>query len=234
MKSQTIKNYYNTPHAVNVYAKLKESEVDYIKIFKNLKKDKTTLSLGCGSGRELQLLKEKNHEVVGVDFAPNQIKKAKEDYPEYEFYVDGALEFLRKNKHKKFDYILGVSSLLCWIPKKKDRREFVKLCYEMLNKNGEMIFTFEMINKTKKDFVRVIIAPLLAIMYGGYNDFGDAYFNMKGGGRIIQHYFTEAQLHDLFYHWEYDTKEYYMGLWVRVVKRRLLKNVDFNKKYING
>ncbi|GAG26732.1 unnamed protein product, partial [marine sediment metagenome] len=55
------------------------------------------LDLGCGSGRLISLLKEKQIKYTGIDSSSDLIKIAKEKYPNFNFQLGNALNLCFKS-----------------------------------------------------------------------------------------------------------------------------------------
>lgn len=67
--------------------------------------DKRVLDLGCGMGHYSRYIKNKGHEVVGVDFSKKMIKIAKKTCPKGKFYVADICDLKVLNK-QKFDGVV--------------------------------------------------------------------------------------------------------------------------------
>lgn len=204
MREKNIQEYYNETDIVKGYGQEYDPSSLYARIVTSLIPGKRILSLGCGGGREVRLLVRSKGKVTAVDFAEEMIKQSKKIEPRAKYYCMDAVEFVKKNRKKtKFDYILGLFTFLCYI-KKKDRKEFVKGLMEMLDKDGEAIFTVHYISNTWKDFIKFLIGPIMALYLKEEYEFGDAYFNLSTGVYTIAHHFTKRQIRKLFR--DYDCK----------------------------
>jgi ubiquinone/menaquinone biosynthesis C-methylase UbiE len=79
---------------------------------------KVVLDAGCGSGYSTKLIQQFSPaELVGFDLMPSQIVKAKQKYPELDFFVGNVLD--TQLDSNKFDAVF-VFGILHHIPKWKD------------------------------------------------------------------------------------------------------------------
>ncbi|MDE6469693.1 MAG: methyltransferase domain-containing protein [Eubacterium sp.] len=101
----------------------------------NIENPKRIIDIGCGPGNSTVVLKKRypNAYILGVDFSPNMIEKAKADYPELDFMLFDATKDFDK-LDGKFDIVFS-NACIQWIPNHK------KLLSDMmgiLNKGGIM------------------------------------------------------------------------------------------------
>lgn len=116
---------------------LKRNEED-IKLM-NIK-GKKVLDLGCGAGSSLQYLYQKGAlEVWGVDISEEQIKLAKDKFPQFKdnFFVS-PMENDLDIPVNYFDYIVSIFS----IGYTSDLLKTFKNAYKHLNENGELIISW--------------------------------------------------------------------------------------------
>jgi len=78
-------------------------------LFKYVKKGDLVLDAGCGNGRILEKLKEKEIDYIGIDFSEGLISEAKWKFPEHDFRIMDLTDELRFNK--KFDVVFLISVL---------------------------------------------------------------------------------------------------------------------------
>ncbi|WP_431157810.1 class I SAM-dependent methyltransferase [Winogradskyella poriferorum] len=93
------------------------------------------LDLGCGSGQLTSKINEFAKETIGIDKSVEMIADAKSKFPEIEFQVMDASNFLF---NEKFDSIFS-NATLHWV---KDFRNAIKCMYENLNSNGKIVLEF--------------------------------------------------------------------------------------------
>ena len=132
---------------------------DYL-VFNNLKDDfevgeiinRTTptsesviLDIGCGTGHHVAKLADNGLTVVGIDLSPSMIRKAKENYPQYNFMVG---DVLREDEFKprSFTHILCLYFTIYYI---EDKQRFYNHCYEWLQPGGHLII--HLVNRDKFD-----------------------------------------------------------------------------------
>jgi len=98
------------------------------------------LDLGCGNGRLLNALKDKEVEYVGVDNSEKLLSEAQKNYPEYKdkFWKADALNL--PFAENEFDMIYSIA-VLQHIPSKEYRMKFLKECLRTLKKDGKLVLT---------------------------------------------------------------------------------------------
>ncbi|MFY3791690.1 class I SAM-dependent methyltransferase [Bacillus firmus] len=106
---------------------------------------KVVLDAGCGSGYSTKLIQEFSPaELIGFDIMPSQIEKAKQAYPELNFFVGSVLETHLDSD--KFDAVL-VFGILHHIPQWKDA---ITELYRVLKSGGVLLV--EDLNKDASHF----------------------------------------------------------------------------------
>ena len=98
------------------------------------------LDLGCGNGRLLNALKDKEVQYVGVDNSEKLLSEAQKNYPEYKdkFWKADALNL--PFAENEFDMIYSIA-VLQHIPSKEYRMKFLKECLRTLKKDGKLVLT---------------------------------------------------------------------------------------------
>ena len=91
--------------------------------------------IGCGTGHHVANLSSKNLNVIGIDISPSMIKKAKEEYPSYNFRLGNALD----NGLFKMNSLTHILSLYFTIYYFKDKRHFFDNCMDWLMPGGYLI-----------------------------------------------------------------------------------------------
>lgn len=77
------------------------------------------IDIGCGPGNSTRVLNDKfpNAKVIGADFSPNMIEKAKKENPDIEFMIfDAANDFDKLNT--EFDIVFS-NACIQWVPNHK-------------------------------------------------------------------------------------------------------------------
>ena len=103
--------------------------------------------IGCGTGHQVNDLKAKKLEVVGVDISPSMVKKAQSNYPDYanNFMVGDGLEgSLFREKH--LTHILCLYFTIYYM---KDKMRFFYNCMDWLMPGGYLIV--HLVDKYKFD-----------------------------------------------------------------------------------
>lgn len=112
------------------------------------------LSCGCGAGREVKMLMEKNCEVTAIDTSKFMIDKSKEMNPDVEHIVGDATRFKREGY---YDYIICLFNTINCIGELEDRKRFVKNCYKNLRYGGILIIETCGMTATPKIFLRALL-----------------------------------------------------------------------------
>ena len=77
------------------------------------------IDIGCGPGNSTAVLKNRfpNAHIIGADFSPNMIEKAKADYPDLNFMrFDAVTDFEKLNE--KYDVVFS-NACIQWVPNHK-------------------------------------------------------------------------------------------------------------------
>lgn len=112
--SSQVKNAYNqiAKHFAQSRQKLYWPEIEVFLSWMEKgfgDKKANVLDLGCGSGRLLNYLAQKNVEYTGMDLSDNLVKEAQKNHPHYKFLV-GQMQDLSAFKNGSFDYIFLLAS----------------------------------------------------------------------------------------------------------------------------
>lgn len=158
------------------------------------------LDLGCGNGRLLQALKDKNVEYIGVDNSEELIKEAKKKSPEADFRVVDILKLPFQDNY--FDKIYFIATLH-HIPSEKIRLEVLKEAKRVLKPEGIIIVTVWNLWRRKlawKELIRNIIFKVFGL---SKLDFKDVFFPWRDNNRKILaqrylHLFTKGEMRRLF------------------------------------
>lgn len=93
------------------------------------------LDIGCGTGHHVAMLNDKNLDVMGIDISPSMIKKARKQYPDYEFNVANALNSSEFGPNT-FTHILCMYFTFYYF---KDKQLFFNNCMKWLMPGGFLI-----------------------------------------------------------------------------------------------
>lgn len=105
---------------------------------KYFKKNKV-LDIGCGCGRTTINLHKKGFKVIGIDYAPNLIKKAKEKFPNIDFRIMNASNL--KFKNKTFDTIFFSYNGIDYLAPYEKRIRCMKESFRVLKNGGVFIYS---------------------------------------------------------------------------------------------
>jgi len=153
MDQQKIKEWFDKRTAdYKTWSDCKHSKVN-LGIIKSLNPNTRVLSLGCGSGREVKALVERGCEVVAVDFSEYMVFESKKVEPKANYFC---VDVCTLKSAPMFDYIIGLFSLLNYIPKDK-RRQLIENCWDMLKENGTAIFEVRFVSEDPKQVVRSLL-----------------------------------------------------------------------------
>lgn len=94
---------------------------------------KNIIDIGCGPGNSTAVLKERypNANIIGADFSPNMIEKAKKDYPNIDFILFDATKDFEKLT-EKFDIVFS-NACIQWVP---NHNVLLKNMMSVLNPGG--------------------------------------------------------------------------------------------------
>ncbi|MEH2074720.1 MAG: methyltransferase domain-containing protein [Nostoc sp.] len=103
--------------------------------FLNPQPGESILDLGCGTGQLTEKIAQAGAEVMGVDFAPEMIEKARENYPHIRFDVADARNF---QVDKPLDAVFS-NAVLHWV-KEADRA--IASIHQSLKPGGRFVAEF--------------------------------------------------------------------------------------------
>jgi cyclopropane fatty-acyl-phospholipid synthase-like methyltransferase len=119
-----------------------------------IKKKSKLLDFGCGNGRLLEILEDKQVDYLGVDVSKKLLKIAKKKYPKHQFQLinpDPSKEkynlFSDENQNS-FDIIVSIG-VFHHFPKGKWREKFLKGLSKILKPKGILILTVWNLKETK-------------------------------------------------------------------------------------
>jgi SAM-dependent methyltransferase len=134
--SDIYDNFYADIYDYLVFNNLKDDyEVGYIMNSASPSSQSKILDIGCGTGHHVSSLGSKGLDVLGIDISPSMIKKAKTNFPDYQFNVGDAL-----NNHlfesNSFTHILCMYFTIYYF---KDKAQFFNNCFKWLMPGGYLI-----------------------------------------------------------------------------------------------
>ena len=147
---------FNSQTAVDRYTQKVQMFPEEIILFKQIQTGSKVLDLGCGTGRTTRYLKdERGANVVGVDVAPNMVKRATELHPDIEFRVADARSLPYENGY--FDHVVFSFNGIDYIYPKEERLRALKEINRVLKSLGHFIFSFHNENWLKKFTLRKLL-----------------------------------------------------------------------------
>lgn len=134
--SDIYDDFYADIYDYLVFNNLKDDyEVGYIMNSASPSSQSKILDIGCGTGHHVSSLGSKGLDVLGIDISPSMIKKAKTNFPDYQFTVGDAL-----NNHlfesNAFTHILCMYFTIYYF---KDKAQFFNNCFKWLMPGGYLI-----------------------------------------------------------------------------------------------
>lgn len=103
----------------------------------DIREGMTCLDLGCGTGSLTAKLKEAGLEVTGMDDSIDQIRKARQDYPDIDFIQGNACDFTLE---QPVDVVFS-NAVFHWIEKNR-QRDLLRCVYQALKPGGQFVFEF--------------------------------------------------------------------------------------------
>lgn len=166
------------------------------------------LDLGCGNGRLLELLKEKDINYLGVDNSEKLIDIARKKYPQKRFMVADALDLPLPDNY--FDKVISIA-VFHHIPSKELRFEFLRQVKKVLKPEGKLILTVWSLNR-KRFFKYHLKYLFLKVIGKSELDFKDILYPWKSsrGKTIVKRYlhcFTKRELENLIEKLGFQVKE---------------------------
>lgn len=156
---------------------------------------KKILDVGCGNGRLLGSLKDKNVQYVGIDSSDKLIYHAKKTFPKYPsatFLTADALELPFEDS--VFDFVVSVA-VLHHIPSVELRRKAISEIHRVLKNGGEVIVSVW--NLWQQKYYKYVFGELIKKLIGKSGlDIKDCYIPWRRGHKIDRycHAFTEKEL----------------------------------------
>lgn len=137
------KKVYNSAQGYDLFASMYDESFLHLNSFErgslekllgNLK-GKRVLDIGCGTGRIIQMLKDKGAEIVALDISKEMITAVGRKFPGVECVVGDSDELPFEDE--SFDLVLG----LFWIVHLRDLRASFDEVYRVLKKGGRFILS---------------------------------------------------------------------------------------------
>ncbi len=169
---------------------------DIEKISTYLEQNDKILDIGCGSGRMVKILKDKNIDYVGIDISEALIKIARKRYPNNNFMVDDGLSLSFPDC--TFDKIFCIRTFH-HIPSFVLRTRFLSEIARVLKPNGLLVITVWNLwgLKNARNVKAVLKNIFLKIIGRSRLDIKDAWIPWAGRTERYYHFFTKGELKGL-------------------------------------
>jgi len=173
---------------------------ELVKITENIKDGDKILDAGCGNGRLLEVLKDKEINYLGVDSSEKLINIAKSRFqttntqrlkPNIQFQVGDILE-LGKVSEINFDYVFCIA-VLHHLPGKDLQIAALKQLKNKIKPTGKIIITTWNLWSQKKYRKLILKFILLKVIKKNKMDIGDILFDWKNSqGEIVSQRYYHA------------------------------------------
>ena len=115
------------------------------------------LDIGSGTGHHVNSFKKKGIDAQGIDISPAMVQQAQKLYPDAEFKVGDALDFMLYPE-SSFTHITCLYFTIYYI---KDKIRFFQNCFDWLMPGGYMVL--HLVNRDKFDPILPAADPLLVV-----------------------------------------------------------------------
>lgn len=167
------------------------------------------LDVGCGSGKILDVLADKDVRYLGIDLCPELLPYAQERYqggerlkPENIEFAEGDILDLGKFKELDFDVVFCIA-VLQHLPGKDLQEKALRQLKNKISDQGRLIFSVWNMWENRKTRALIWRFFLLKLIKKNKMDFGDVIFDWKSpeGQKVSKRYyhaFTKRELKRLF------------------------------------
>lgn len=172
----------------------KEIWPEMLRLSDQVKNGDSVLDLGCGNGRLLEALKNKQIEYLGIDNSEELIKLASLNYPNNKFIVSDILnlETIKEIKDRKFNHIFCLATLQ-HLPSKELRLKALIGMSRYLSENGRIVLSNWNMWTQKKYRTLIFKSFLNKIIGKNQLEFGDILFPWKNSkGEIVSERYYHA------------------------------------------
>jgi len=129
-------NFYSEIYDQMVYSQVKDAyEIGEIINKTTPTEESIILDIGCGTGHHVAMLESKGIKTIGIDNSSAMIKKAKKNYPQYDFMLQDALN-ASAFQYQSFTHILCMYFTIYYI---EDKTLFFNNCMGWLKPGGYLV-----------------------------------------------------------------------------------------------
>lgn len=160
-------------------------------VFRDYVKDgDKVLDVGCGNGRLLELLKDKNIDYIGIDYSERLVDIAKNRYPDKKFLIADALTLPFPANY--FDKVFLIA-VLHNVPSRGFRMKILQAIKKVLKPKGILILTVWDIWR-KESLILILKYLFLKLIGKSRLDFKDIFLPWGKKANRYYHYFTKNEL----------------------------------------
>ncbi len=129
-------DFYSKIYDKLVFCKAKNDfEVRYMFKITKPNKNSKILDIGSGTGHHVAAFTENGLNAVGIDLSPSMVKVAKQTYPDSKYMLGDAMDGMQFT-HGSYTHITCLYFTIYYI---KDKRSFLKNCYDWLSPGGFLV-----------------------------------------------------------------------------------------------
>lgn len=192
------KNYSEIAEAFDVSRK-KYIWPEIKSITKDIFSGAKVLDAGCGNGRLLEAIQDKEIIYSGFDSSSELISLARKNYPNYDFFVSDVLE--AEKLTDSYDFIFSVA-VISHLPGREKRAEVLKTLASKLNDKGKLVISLWDIYNQKKFKSIILCSELKRLFLFNGLEKGDLIFFWKNekGEKVSKRYyhaFNDDEIRDL-------------------------------------
>ena len=192
-----VKKNYSEIAAHYSETRKKELWPELVDLTKNIPANARVLDVGCGSGKLLKVLQEKEIYYLGIDPCVELLKKAEDQFLDFKFSKGDILNLGAINE-LNFDYIFCIA-VLQHIPGKDLQIKALKQLKNKLSKDGKIILSVWNLWNQEKYRKLIWKFQFLKLINKNKMDFGDILFDWKNpqGENISKRYYHAFRLFEL-------------------------------------
>ena len=176
------KNYEEIAEQFNETRK-KHLWPELVELVKGINSGDSVLDIGCGNGRLLEALQDKQVNYLGIDSSAKLIELARVKYPNMKFAVGDVLE-LSQIPEINFNYVFCIA-VLQHIPSRKLQIDAVRQLRNKINENGRVVISVWNMWAQKKYRRLVLKFALLKLIKKNKMELGDILFDWKNAQGMV-------------------------------------------------